>query len=91
MPAFSPRPGQRRGLSHTRREAVTVVDATVEYTLGEDGATASLSVNVIVDEDATAEQAALCVGAAKALSIEAHRTAEAMAARAPDDASSITE
>lgn len=68
-----------------------MVDATVEYALGDDGGIVSLSVNVIVDDDATHEQAAMCMGAAKALTIEAHRLAEAAAAHAPDDASSLTE
>jgi hypothetical protein len=68
-----------------------VVDATVKYELGADGGTASIEVNIIVDDEATPDEAALCVGAAKALSVEAHRLAEAMATRAPDDASSLTE
>ena len=89
-PESAPAPVSGRGF-RTPEAVNSMVDTTVEYALGDNGGIVSVHVNVIVDDEATEEEAALCVGAAKAISIEAHRLAEVTAAHAPDDASSLTE
>jgi len=70
-----------------------MVDVTVEHDLGEDSGIVALRCNVVVDDDATPENAAIAVAAAKATMQQAQWFAEAYNSRpaVPDDLSELSE